>query len=68
MAVIMMVIAVVIPTGSYLQGFNEIAVPLTSMLSTSSSMDSSTSAIQIAVGYDGIDGGGGKLVKKLSKC
>ena len=41
--------------------------PLTSMLKTSSSTDSSTSATQIAVKYDEVDGGGGKLVKKLSK-
>ena len=30
-------------------------------------MDSSTNVTQIAVEDDGVDGGGGKLVKKLSK-
>ena len=48
-----------------------IAAPLTSMLRTSSSTDSSNSATQIAVEYDEVDGGrsgaGGKLVKKSSK-
>ena len=38
-----------------------------SMLRTSSSTDSSTSATQIAVEYDGVDGGGGQLVEKSSK-
>ena len=37
------------------------------MLRTSSSTDSSTSAAQIAVEYDGVDGGGGKSVEKSSK-
>ena len=37
------------------------------MLRTSSSTDSSTSATQIAVKYDGVDGGGDQSVKKLSK-
>ena len=37
------------------------------MLRASSSTDSSTSATQIAVKYDGVDGGGDKLVEKLSK-
>ena len=41
-------------------------VPRTSMLRTSSSTDSSTSATQNAVKYDEVDGGG-KLVKKSSK-
>ena len=50
-----------------IQGFSKIAAPLTSMLRTSSSTDSSTSATQIAVEYDGVDGGGGKLVEKSSK-
>ena len=50
-----------------IQGFNKIAAPLTSMLRTSSSTDSSTSATQIAVEYDGVDGGGGQLVEKSSK-
>ena len=40
--------------------------PLTSMLRTSSSTDSSTSATQSAVKYDEVDGGG-KLVEKSSK-
>ena len=67
MAVIMtVVVTVVILTGSFIQGFSTIAPPLTSMLRTGSSMDSSTSAVQIAVKYDKIDGGG-KLVEKLSK-
>ena len=50
-----------------IQGFNKIVAPLTSMLRRSSLMDSSTSVTQIAVEYDGIDSGGGKAVKKLSK-
>ena len=39
------------------------------MLRTSSSTDSSTSATQIVVEYDGVDagGGGGKPVEKSSK-
>ena len=35
--------------------------------SSSSSTDTSTSTIQIAVEYDGVDGGGSKWVKELSK-
>ena len=46
----------------FIQGFSKIAV-----LKTSSSTNSSTSATQIAVEYDEVDGGGGKSVKKLSK-
>ena len=42
------------------------AQPLTSMLRTSSSTDSSTSATQSMVKYDEVDGGG-KLIEKLSK-
>ena len=47
----------------------KITAPLTSMLRTSSSMDSSTSAAQIVVEYDGVDDGGGegKSVEKSSK-
>ena len=37
------------------------------MLKTSLSTDSSTSATQITVAYDEVDGGGRKLVEKLSK-
>ena len=37
------------------------------MLRTSSSRDSSTSVTQIAVEYNGIDGGGGKSIEKLSE-
>ena len=44
-----------------------IAVPLTLMLRMSSSTESSTSTVQITVKHDEIDGGGGKLVEKLSK-
>ena len=47
-----------------------IAASLTLMLKTSSSTDSSASAAQIVVEFDGVDAGGravGKLVKKLSK-
>ena len=53
----------------FIQGFSNIAAPLTLMLRTSSSTDSSTSAAQIVVEYNGVDdsGGGGKLVEKLSK-
>ena len=45
------------------------AAPCTSMLRKSSSTDSSFSAAQIVVEYDGVDagGGGGKLVEKSSK-
>ena len=50
-----------------IQGFNKIAAPLTSMLRTSSSTDSSTSVTQIAVEYDGVGDGGGKSVEKSSK-
>ena len=35
--------------------------------SSSSSTDSSTNTTQIAVEYDGVDDGGGKWVKELSK-
>ena len=38
-----------------------------SMLRTSSLTDSSTSATQITVEYDGVDGGGGKWVEESSK-
>ena len=88
---VMVVVAVVIPTGSSLSRvrsvqpccsdiqvfirllstfhprLRNIATPLTLMLKTSSSTDLSTSATQTAVGFDGVDGGGGKLVKKSSK-
>ena len=50
----------------FIQDFSKITAPLTSMLKTSSSTDSSTSVTQIAVEYDRVDGGGGKLVKKSS--
>ena len=50
-----------------IQGFSKIAAPLTLMLRTSSSTDSSTSVTQIAVEYNGIDGGGDKSVKKSSE-
>ena len=51
----------------FIQDFSKIAAPLTSMLRTSSSTNSSTSATQIAVEYDEVDGGGGKSVTKSSK-
>ena len=51
----MVVVAVVILTGSFIQGFSKIAAPLTSMLRTSSSTDSSTSAAQIVVEFDKVD-------------
>ena len=44
----------------FIQGFSKIAVPLTSMLRTSSLRDSSTSMTQIVVEYDGVDNGGGR--------
>ena len=44
----------------FIQGFSKIAAPLTSMLRTSSSTDSSTSMTQIVVEYDGVDDGGGR--------
>ena len=50
--------------GSFIQGFSTVATLLTSMLKTRSSMDSPTSATQIAVEHDEI-GAGGKSVKKL---
>ena len=62
----MEVVAVVILTGSFIQGFSAVAASLTSMLETSSSMNPSTSETQIAFQYDEVDGGG-KSVKKLSK-
>ena len=42
-----------------IQGFSKIAVPPTSRLKMSSSTDSSASAAQIVVKYDGVDDGGG---------
>ena len=53
----------------FIQGFSKIAAPLTSMLRTSSSTDSSTSTAQIVVEFVGVDagGGGGKSVEKWSK-
>ena len=60
----MVVVAVVILTGSFIRC--TIAAPLTSILRTSWSTKSSTSATQSAVKYDEVDGGG-KSVKKLSK-
>ena len=51
----------------FIQGFSKIATPLTSMLRTSSSTDSSTSAAQIVFEYDEVGSGGGKLIKKFSK-
>ena len=59
----MVVIAMVISIGSFIQGFSKKTAPLTSMLRTSSS----TSATQIAVEYDEVGCAGGKSVKKLSK-
>ena len=47
--------------------FYTIAAPLTSIIKTSLSTDSSTSATKIAVKHDEVDGGGGKLVKKVVK-
>ena len=92
MGLMMVVVTVVIPTGSLLlrvrgdqpccadiQVFIQLLLtfhsrvqqdPLgatSSMFRTSSSTDSSTSATQIAVQYDRLDGGGGQLVKKSSK-
>ena len=68
MAVMMtVVVAVMILTGSFIQGFSTIAAPLTSMLRTSLSMESSISATQIAVEYNEVDGASGKWVKKLLK-
>ena len=40
---------------------------LTSRLRTSSSTDSSTSAAQIVVEFDGVDAGGGAVVKSVEK-
>ena len=62
----MVMVAVVISTGSFIQGFSRVVAPLISMLRTSSSTDSSTSATQIAVEHDEVDAGG-KLVEMLSK-
>lgn len=52
---------------SFIQSFNKIASPLTSMIKTSLSMYSSIRMVQIAVDYDKIDSGDGKLVEKLLK-
>ena len=41
--------------------------PLTSRLRTRASMDSSISAAQIVVEYDGVDGGGGAVGKSVKK-
>ena len=62
----MVVVAVMILTRSFIQGFSTVAASLISMLKTSSSTDSSTSATQITVEHDEVDAGG-KSVKKLSK-
>ena len=44
----------------FIQGFSKIAAPLTLMLRTSSSTDSSTSMTQIVVEFDKIDDGGSR--------
>ena len=66
----MMVVVVVILTGSFIQGFSIIAVSLTLMFKISSSIDSLASGTQIVVEFDGVDiasRASGKSVKKLSK-
>ena len=45
----LMMVVVVVVTGSFISGFSTVAAPLISMLKTSSSTDSSTSANQSAV-------------------
>ena len=66
MGLMMVVVAVVISTGSFIQGFNTVAAPLISMFRTSSSTDSSTSTTHIALEYDKNDASG-KSVDKSSK-
>ena len=51
----------------FIQGFSKITMLPTSILRTSLSIDLSTSATQIALKYDEVDGGGGKLIEKLYK-
>ena len=63
MGLMMVVVAIIISTGSFIHC--TIAAPLTSMLRTSSS--TAHQLAQITVEYDEFDGGVGKLVKKLSK-
>ena len=67
MGVMMVVVAVVIPTRSFIQGFSTIATPLPLMLRTSSSTDSSTRTTQIVVKFDGIDAGSGAVAKSVKK-
>ena len=62
----MVVVAVMILTESFIQGFSTIAAPLISMLKPSSLINSLTSITQITVEYNKVDGIG-KSVKKLSK-
>ena len=62
----MVVVTVVISTGSFNQTFSRVVAPLTSMFRTSSSTDSSTSATQIAFEHDEVDAGG-KSVEMSSK-
>ena len=66
MGLIMVVVAVVIPTRSFIQGFSRVVTPLISMLRTSSSSDSLISVTQIAIKHDEIDAGS-KTVKMSSK-
>ena len=51
----------------FIQGLSKIDALLTLILRTSSSIDSLTSATQIAVKNDEFDGDDSKLVEKLSK-
>ena len=44
----------------FIQSFSKIATPLTLILRTSSSTNSSTSMTQIVVEYDGVADGGGR--------
>ena len=76
MAVMMVMVAVVIPTGSLLSSHVVLTFKcssgsqLISKLKTSLSADFLTCAAQIVVEFDGVDAGGdgdGKSVKKLSK-
>ena len=61
-----LLVKVSVPTGEAnfyqisIQGFSKITTPFASMLRTSSSTDSSTSATQIVVEYDGVDDGSGR--------
>ena len=63
----MVVFAVVILIGSFIQGFYKIVAPFISIFKTSSSINSLTSVTQIVIRYNEFDGGDGKSIKNMSK-